>query len=86
MKTVWEVVSDNSTLDQGTFWQHLNHQGGGSGETILVEAIREASIVSAVSASVATPQLAAEVLSIATASVAAPVLSATVTSTTEAEL
>lgn len=57
---------------------------GGSGETILVEAIRSAAITSAVSASVTTPQLAAEVRSISTASVTAPVLSATVTSTTEA--
>jgi hypothetical protein len=59
---------------------------GGSGETILVEAIREAAIVSAVSASVATPQLAAEIIAATTASVSAISLSATVTSTTEAEL
>ncbi len=35
--TVWETVVAGSTLASGTFWEHLNAQGGGTGETIIVD-------------------------------------------------
>lgn len=29
-KDVWELVSENSTLEDGDFWEHLNNQKVGS--------------------------------------------------------
>lgn len=59
--------------------------GGGGNETVIVEAIREASVVSVVSATAYTPQLVARVVSISTAKAFSMSVTATAISTTEAK-
>lgn len=36
--TAWENLVAGSTLTSGTAWDHLTHQGGGSGDIFLVAA------------------------------------------------
>jgi hypothetical protein len=33
----WEILVSNSMLQSGDVWEHLNAQGGGGGQTIIVE-------------------------------------------------
>jgi len=51
--TVWETVVAGSTLESGTFWEHLNAQSGGTGPGdpvyIPVEAYRDLDFLSAAS-------------------------------------
>jgi hypothetical protein len=70
MSDAWDTLVAGSTIDEGDAWAHLVAQGGGSGEeTVLVEAIRDADIVSVASASIATETLTADIIAVASATV-----------------
>jgi hypothetical protein len=71
MPTPAEILLENSTLNSGTPWEHLNAQGGGPGGTveILVDAIRSADILNTLSASIGGETLTATINTVASASV-----------------
>lgn len=39
MSTAWENLVAGSTLEAGSAWDHLTHQGGGSGSVFIAAAV-----------------------------------------------
>ena len=76
MSTTWETLVAGSTIEAGSAWDHLTHQGGSGGKPTVI-------LASAIDAVLTAGIMAGDVLAEAMgADLAAGILAATVTAAT----